>query len=93
MTYYLCPAHHTHDVDTGDVVSIEWGMLDGQGETVSALAACPLGLSTLGNDDTQFGVSVPANPQGLTGGVLGPWAAPTGWSASTIEEIQTLFGG
>ncbi len=93
MTYYLCPAHHTHDIDTGEVISIEWGMLDGNGEVISALAAAPIGLSTLGSSDTQFGVSVPPDPQGMTDGVLGPWSAPTGWTVTTLEEIQTLFGG
>jgi hypothetical protein len=93
MTYFLTPVHQTLDPDTDEVVSIEWGMLDGDDEIVSALAACPIGLSTLGSNDTQFGVSVPANPQGMTDGVLGPWTAPTGWTPSTLAEIQSIFGG
>ena len=92
-SYYLAPTHKTLDSDTEDVISIEWGMLDGDAEIVSALAACPLGLSTLGSNDTHFGVSVPPSPQGMTNGVLGPWTAPDGWTVSTLEEIQTLFGG
>ena len=92
MTYFLTPAHKTLDPDTDAVISTEWGMLD-SGVVISALAVCPFGLATLGSSDTQFGVSVPDNPQGLAGGVLGPWTAPTGWTPSTLAEIQTIFGG
>jgi hypothetical protein len=92
MTYFLTPAHKTLDPDTDEVVSTEWGMLS-DGEVVSALAVCPFGLTTLGSNDTQFGVSVPDNPQGLTDGVLGPWTAPAGWTPSTLAEIQSIFGG
>ena len=92
MTYFLTPVHQTLDPDTDEVISIEWGMLQG-GEVVSALAACPFGLSTIGSNDTQFGVSVPANPQGLINGELGPWTAPTSWTATTLAEIQSIFGG
>jgi len=93
MIYFLTPTHKTLDPDTDEVVSTEWGMLDGDGETVSAIPACPIGLSTIGNSNIQFGVSVPANPQGLADGALGPWTAPDGWSVSTLEEIQSIFGG
>lgn len=93
LSYYLCPVHKTIDTDTKDLISCEWGMLDGDGEVISALAACPFGLSTLGSDDTQFGVSVPPNPQGMTEGGIGPWTPPEGWTATTLAEIQTLFGG
>ena len=92
MTYYLTPTHKTLDPDTDEVVSCEWGMVD-SGVVISAIPACPIGLSTIANSDTQFGVSVPDNPQGLTDGVLGPWTAPTGWVVSTLEEIESIFGG
>jgi len=90
MTYYLTPTHKTLDPDA--VVSTEWGMLS-DGEVVSALAVCPFGLATIASNDAQFGVSVPASPQGLTDGVLGPWTAPADWTPSTLAEIQTIFGG
>jgi len=92
MTYFLTPTHKTIDPDTDEVVSTEWGMLS-DGEVVSALAVCPFGLATIASNDAQFGVSVPASPQGLTDGVLGPWAAPADWTPSTLAEIQTIFGG
>ena len=103
LSYYLVPARKTLDPDTGDVVSCEWGMLDGDGEVVSAVTHCPLGLKTVGENDTHLGVSVPANPQGVftaidpdTGDPLtaiGPWSPLAGWTSLTLEEIQNLFGG
>ena len=92
MTYYLTPVHKVHDTDTGEIISVEWGMLDGDGEVVSAIVNCPFGLKTLGESDTQFGVSVPADPQGILDGVLGPWSPLDGWTATTLEEIQALGG-
>lgn len=44
--YFYAPIYKTYDSSNGELISSEWGMLDGEGEVVSAVASCPLGLKT-----------------------------------------------